>query len=135
LNLSRLSRLALVALAAATLAAGSSARPRPAASAHQAEAGDLPKLSPHARRGLAFAQARCAGCHGLTADAGSPNPESPPFEEIVNKPGLTRSTLRQFLRDSHNYPQAMKFTVGPADIDDLARYMVTLKRPGYRPAI
>jgi mono/diheme cytochrome c family protein len=87
-----------------------------------------------ARRGLAFAQQRCAACHGVTADASSPNPESPPFDDIANRPGVTRATLQEFLRDSHNYPAAMSFTVPPASIRDLAAYLTTLRKSGYKPA-
>ncbi len=94
-----------------------------------------PRLSPSAQRGLAFAQQRCAACHGVTANAASPNPESPAFEDVANTPGLTRETLRTFLRDSHNFPDAMNFAVPPRRIRDLADYMVTLQRPDYRPAI
>ena len=93
------------------------------------------KLSKPAARGLAFAEQRCAACHGVTANAPSPNPESPAFEDIANTPGLTRATLGAFLRDSHNFPDAMNFKVPPRRIRDLADYMVTLQRPDYRPAI
>lgn len=133
--MSRLTQLGLVALASASLAACSSAGSTATANSPRAVAPKDPIISAGARRGLTFAQLRCAGCHGLTANAGSPNPESPPFEAIVNAPGVTPSTLRQFLRESHNFPQAMNFTVAPSDIEDLGRYMLTLKRPGYRPAI
>lgn len=92
-----------------------------------------PKLSSSAQRGAAFAQARCSGCHGVTRNSGSPNPESPPFEDIVNKPGLTGTTLRLFLRDSHNYPAAMNFTIDRRQIGDLADYMLTLKSRNHRP--
>lgn len=111
--------LALAILAAGTVAAA------PA----------TPKLSKPAQRGLAFAEQRCAACHGVTANAPSPNPESPAFEDIANTPGLTRETLRVFLRDSHNFPDAMNFKVPPRRIRDLADYMVTLQRPDYHPAI
>lgn len=94
-----------------------------------------PKLSAAAQRGLAFAQLRCSACHGVTENRGSPNPESPPFEDIANRPGVTRSTLREFLRDSHNYPAAMNFAVEANHIRDLADYIVTMKKPGYKPAI
>lgn len=88
-----------------------------------------------AQRGLAFAQARCSGCHGVTANSVSPNPESPPFEDIANRPGTTRETLHTFLRDSHNYPAAMNFTVDGARIRDLAEYLATLQKRGYHPGI
>ncbi|MGE3692522.1 MAG: cytochrome c [Novosphingobium sp.] len=92
-------------------------------------------LSASASRGLAFAQQRCSACHGVVANRSSPNPESPPFEDIANRPGVTQATLRQFLRDSHNYPLAMNFEVENARIRDLAAYIVTLKKPGYRPLV
>jgi len=92
-------------------------------------------LSPSAQRGLTFARANCAGCHAVEGSAASPNAEAPNFVAIANMPGLTGETLRQYLRDSHNYPAAMNFTVEPAQIDDLADYAVTLKRADYKPDI
>jgi mono/diheme cytochrome c family protein len=92
-------------------------------------------LSPSAQRGAIFAQVRCSSCHGVTKSARSPNPESPRFEAIANSPGLSRGTLRTFLRDSHNYPGAMNFTIAPGESDDLADYMLTLKSRDYRPDI
>lgn len=88
-----------------------------------------------AQRGLAFAEQRCAACHAVRANSTSANPESPSFEDIANRPGVTRVTLRQFLRDSHNYPDAMNFRVDAARIRDLADYIMTLRKPGYRPVM
>ena len=90
-------------------------------------------LPPSPQRGLMFVQQHCAACHAVGPNASSPNPESPPFEDVANKPGLTVATLRQFLSDSHNYPQAMNFTVERARIRDIAAYMLTLRKPNYRP--
>ncbi len=92
-------------------------------------------LSPSAKRGLVFAKTHCAACHGVTANAGSPNPEAPPWDDVANRPGTTEQTLHQFLKDSHNYPDAMPFKVAPARIRDLAAYLVTLRKAGYRPGI
>lgn len=94
-----------------------------------------PGPSASARRGLAFAQQRCSACHGVVENSSSPNPESPPFADIANRTGVTQATLRQFLRDSHNYPAAMNFEVESTRIRDLAAYIVTLKKPGYRPTV
>ena len=94
---------------------------------------NAPALSRSAQRGLAFAQTHCAACHGVSASTSSPNPESPPFEDVANTPGLTRTTLRRFLSDSHNFPAAMQFSVTTAQIRDLSAYIVTLQKPGYRP--
>lgn len=89
----------------------------------------------HIRKGLSFARERCAVCHGITRNSSSPNPESPGFEDIANRPGLTSGTLKQFLRDSHNYPEAMNFTVEQERIRDLADYILTLRHPGYKPVM
>lgn len=114
--------LTLAASLTFSICAGANARPAPA-------------LSSSAKRGLAFAQQHCAVCHGVIRNSSSPNPESPPFEEIANREGLTGMTLRQFLQDSHNYPEAMNFKVERRRIRDLADYVVTLKRPGYKPVM
>lgn len=114
-----LAALALVAFVA-PVASGAS---RPGALARSQE------------RGLTIAQTHCAACHGVTANSSSPNPESPTFEDIANHQGLSATTLRVFLRDSHNYPAAMNFTLKSAAARDLANYIVTLKHPGHKPAI
>jgi mono/diheme cytochrome c family protein len=93
------------------------------------------KPSAPVKRGLAFAEARCAACHGISANSNSPNPESPTFDAIANMPGLTRTTLRTFLRDSHNYPEAMDFRLGRSATRDLADYIITMRRPDYKPEI
>lgn len=92
-------------------------------------------LSPSAQRGLAFAKANCSGCHAVEGNGASPNADAPAFVAIANMPDLTGETLRQYLRDSHNFPAAMNFAVEPAQIDDLADYVVTLKRADYKPDI
>ena len=84
-------------------------------------------MTPEMRSGFDFAQAHCSGCHAVVPLKLSPNPESPPFEEIVNRPGLTSATLRTFLRDSHNFPEIMDFDIDSDQIDALAAYMLTLQ--------
>lgn len=83
---------------------------------------------PDAAEGLEFAQAHCSHCHAVTALKLSPNPESPSFETVANMPGLTRTTLRDWLRDSHNFPEMMDFDVAPDQIDALAAYILTLRK-------
>jgi mono/diheme cytochrome c family protein len=114
-------------LAAAAMVAGSAAvgQPSPANERRLAEAA----------RGRAIADTRCGACHGVTANGTSPNPESPPFADIANRDGLTSATLRQYLRDAHNYPDAMQFRLNRSQVRDLSAYVVTLKQPGYKPAI
>lgn len=93
-------------------------------------------LSPQAERGLAFANANCTACHAITANAAqSPYPRAPTFEMIANREGLSRDTLGTFLRDAHNYPESMDFTLDPNEVDDLVEYMLTLRRANYRPPI
>lgn len=92
-------------------------------------------LTEQQARGLAYAKANCSGCHAVTANAVSPNPEAPTFEAVVNTGGLTAQTLETFLRDSHNFPGQMAFEVDPAKVADITAYMVTLKREDYRPGI
>lgn len=99
----------------------------PSATASQIE-------NPAARRGLAFAQSHCVTCHAIDAGV-SPRPETPSFETIANTSGLTDDTLKFWLRDSHNYPEIMNFTIESGQIDDLAAYMLTLKNPAYTPPI
>jgi len=81
-------------------------------------------------RGLAFAQAHCAGCHGVTRLKISPHPEAPTFEEVVNTPGLSSETLEPWLRNSHNFPQIMGFEIEPDQIDDLVAHMMMLRDCG-----
>ncbi|MFC3173438.1 c-type cytochrome [Novosphingobium bradum] len=114
----------LIAAAAALACTGGAplaAKPRPA------------QLSAAATRGLAFAQAHCTGCHAITANGTSPNPEAPPWDDVANREGLTARTFAAFLADAHNYPAAMDFTVQHGAIRDLSAYMLTLRKPGYRP--
>jgi mono/diheme cytochrome c family protein len=93
------------------------------------------ELTEQQARGYGFAKTNCAACHGITANASSPNSEAPPFEMVVNKTGLTARTLEAFLRDSHSFPGQMEFEIDPAKVDDLTAYMLTLRRPGYNPQI
>lgn len=83
--------------------------------------------------GRVIAQTHCAACHGVTVNAISPNPLSPPFERIVNTPGLDAATLTYWLDNSHNYPQLMNFEIAPEDVSNIAAYMLTLQHPDYRP--
>ncbi|MEY4160705.1 MAG: hypothetical protein RLZZ136_1326 [Pseudomonadota bacterium] len=92
-------------------------------------------LSGRAKKGYIFAKAHCAACHGITANATSPNPASPPFDAIANMPALSALTFGRFLDDSHNFPEAMNFKVNHKHTGDLAAYILTLRGEDYRPAI
>lgn len=84
---------------------------------------------------LAFAQAACGDCHGLARNELSPNPAAPAFSEIANRDGLTTITLSTWLRDAHNYPEAMDFDLTEARAEALTAYILTLRDPAYRPPI
>ena len=84
--------------------------------------------SPDPEKGLEFAQAHCSQCHALKELQLSPNPEAPPFEKVANMPGLTTTTLRNWLRDSHNFPEIMNFSLETDQIDVLAAYILTLRK-------
>lgn len=83
--------------------------------------------------GEALASARCGTCHAIGRQGLSPNPNAPPFAAIVNQPGLTDATLSTWLRDAHNYPQDMDFTLGEGEVDALIAHMLMLRDPDYRP--
>jgi hypothetical protein len=85
--------------------------------------------------GEKFARNRCSDCHAVARWEDSRNPDAPPFERIANTPGLTRESLGKWLRDAHNYPDAMYFEIPAEHIDDLAAYMITLRRDDYKPEI
>lgn len=106
-----------------------------AAVAASAQSAGAPPARTSAQRGLAIAQQHCAGCHAIVANTASSHPEAPSFEAIANAQGVTAQSLRRFLRDSHNYPAAMNFTIKRAHIRDLSAYTLTLRRPGYKPDI
>ena len=114
--------LALIGLAAGAVAC----QPLPPAAQPAA-------AEPHP--GVAYAQASCGGCHAVGRRSVSPNPQAPPFAAIVNQEGLTRNTLAAWLRNAHNYPDEMKFSLEPRQVDELVAYMVTLRDPNYRPGI
>ena len=85
--------------------------------------------------GLAFARASCGGCHAVDRRSVSPNLNAPPFVAIVNQEGLTANTLSSWLRNAHNYPDEMKFSLEARSVDELVDYMLTLRDPNYRPGI
>src|SRR5690242_1459272 len=91
--------------------------------------------SPESRSGFAFAKSACGGCHAVEQHSVSPNPSAPPFARVVNQEGVTSNTLAAWLRNAHNYPSEMKFTLDGRKVDDLVAYMLTLRDPNYRPEI
>jgi hypothetical protein len=85
-------------------------------------------------RAPAFIEAACGGCHAVQPPFLSPNPQAPSFEAIANRRGVTDETLGDWLTDAHNYPDVMDFDLEPRHIEEVAAYMVTLRREDYVPA-
>jgi mono/diheme cytochrome c family protein len=81
----------------------------------------------------AFVQAACGGCHASEPPFLSPNPAAPSFAAIANRRGLSEKSLADWLANAHNYPEDMDFTLTRPQIDQIARYMVTLRKSGYVP--
>lgn len=81
----------------------------------------------------AFVEAACGGCHAVEPPFLSPNPQAPSFEAIANRPGLSEDTLGDWLANAHNYPEVMDFDLTRPQVDQIASYMVTLRRDDYRP--
>lgn len=122
----RVSSLFTAAMLLSTVAAAPGNAPPPPAAGMDERTREM--------RGLAFAQTHCAGCHAVETGT-SPNPEAPPFEAVINKPGLNMDTLKPWLSNSHDFPAVMDFSIDPEQVDDLAAYMLTLKSVSYRPDI
>lgn len=101
-----------------------------AMAARAAKGRDKPNAAP---KPPPFVEAACGGCHAVEPPFLSPNPESPSFEAIANRAGLTEGTLAAWLMDAHNYPEQMDFTLTREQAEQIADYMVTLRRTDYRP--
>ena len=82
----------------------------------------------------AFVEAACGGCHAVEPPFVSPNPAVPSFEAIANREGLTEETLGDWLANAHNYPEDMEFELTEDQVDQIAAYMVTLRKDDYEPA-
>ena len=82
----------------------------------------------------AFVEAACGGCHAVAPPFLSPNPQAPGFEAIANRTGITDETLGEWLADAHNYPEVMDFDLDADQVDQIAVYMLTLRRADYQPA-
>ncbi|NCP14375.1 MAG: hypothetical protein GW858_09465 [Sphingomonadales bacterium] len=84
-------------------------------------------------RAPAFVEAACGSCHAVEPPFLSPNPAAPSFASIANRRGLSERSLADWLAEAHNYPEDMDFTLTRPQIDQIARYMVSLRKAGYVP--
>ncbi len=83
------------------------------------EAGD-------AKRGLAYAAANCAECHGILAsDDQSPRRGVATFKRIATTPGMTGTAIAVWLQTSH--PTMPNFLIAPADRADVVAYILSLR--------
>lgn len=123
-RLTLIAPLALLALAACATAPGSD---NPPAMLGKPTAPSADTRAP------AFVEAACGGCHAVEPPFLSPNPASPSFAAIANRRGLSEKSLGDWLAEAHNYPEQMDFTLTRPQIDQIAAYMVTLRKAGYVP--
>lgn len=87
---------------------------------------------PQVHPGEALAKSACGACHAVERRSVSPMRAAPAFATLVNRPGLTRNTLAVWLRNAHNYPAEMNFTLEPRDAERIAAYLATLREPNRR---
>ncbi|MHA7820684.1 MAG: hypothetical protein ACX930_13635 [Erythrobacter sp.] len=81
----------------------------------------------------AFVEAACGGCHAVEPPFLSPNVRAPSFEAVANRPGVTRATILAWLVNAHNYPEQMDFDLEREHVEQIADYMITLRRDDYVP--
>lgn len=79
----------------------------------------------------ALAQGACGGCHSIEQHGLSPDPKATEFARIANRKGLTRASLTAWLREAHNYPSEMDFYLETDEVNQLVRYIMTLKIPDH----
>lgn len=120
----------IIMLIASALTACQPAAPPPELAA-PAIAAPKPE-SERERHARALAQTACGGCHGVEQFGLSANPKAPEFATIVNRSGLTRASLRDWLVDAHNYPEEMEFSLAADEVDELVSHMLTLQSDNYR---
>lgn len=79
-------------------------------------------------RGLNYARAHCAECHGVevTTDNFSPDLNAPDFSVVANTPGMTRRAIGVWLQTSH--PTMPNLIIATEDRDDLAAYIMSLRK-------
>lgn len=78
-------------------------------------------------RGLSFVEAQCSGCHAVRPGMEPPNPQAPSFVAVANDMGFNPDTLREFMRDRHDTPDAMTIYLGEDDAEIAAAYIMSLR--------
>jgi cytochrome c len=78
------------------------------------------------RRGRALAEQWCSECHSVAPNEVAGNSAAPDFADIAREPSATGYALRVFLRTPHE--TMPNFVLDADDIDDIVRYILSLKR-------
>jgi mono/diheme cytochrome c family protein len=79
-------------------------------------------------RGLEYARKNCASCHSVSPHEGqSIVSDAPDFVSVANTPGMTPTAIAVWLQTPH--PNMPNFIIPERDIDDLAAYITSLKKP------
>lgn len=103
----------------------SAAKPGPAGATARVPIADPVDIG-DARKGLAYAQKVCSGCHNVTRnDATSPHRQAPPFRKIANTPGMSVTALTVWSRTTH--PTMPNLIIDPTDMDGLIAHILSLR--------
>lgn len=80
------------------------------------------------RRGEAFAQRNCGGCHAVGRTGASPNPKAPTFRVVSQRyePSELEEALAEGIVTGH--PGMPEFTLDTRQIDDLVAHLRRLRR-------
>lgn len=78
--------------------------------------------------GARLAQAVCAGCHGVSADANvpGPDPKAPHFVDVAAMPSTTALSVKVFLRSSHK--DMPNIVLDDKEIDAISSYILDLRK-------
>lgn len=77
-------------------------------------------------RGLRYARANCAKCHGVEAnDTSSPVAAAPPFQTVAAMPSMTGRALTVWLESPH--PSMPMLVVPDGERGNLISYILSLK--------
>jgi cytochrome c len=91
---------------------------------HNASGTALPSDS--ASAGHRLAEAWCKDCHAIEAAAVGTRGGPPDFVAIANRPSTTALSLKVFFKTSHR--RMPNLIIAPEQADDLANYILSLKR-------
>jgi mono/diheme cytochrome c family protein len=84
-----------------------------------------PVLAADAAVGRRIAQEQCSSCHGVVRTERNEVADSPPFTVIGEKYRFDVTALAAAIRGPH---PKMNFTPSPAETEDVAAYISTLRR-------